>query len=232
MPIQYSLQENPLVKDATVYKAVVTPIDSVSQTEIAKRILERGSTVGEADILAVLSLYNQVVVSYLQEGYNVNTPLTNFKASINGNFTGMADRFDSARHSIKISTSPGSDAQKAMRDVSPEKTESALPAPYLMEFTDITSQTINDILTPGGLANLVGLRLKFDPTHAEDGIYLIDSANVATKIVSVATNKPSELVFMIPAGLAKGDYRLEVRVAYTQAKIIRTGVLDLPLTVA
>lgn len=232
MPVQYYLQENPLIKDATAYRAVTSPIDSVSQVEIAKRILERGSTVGEADILAVISLYNQVVVSYLQEGYFVNTPLANFRPSVNGNFTGMADRFDIARHSLKVSVSPGADAQKAMRDVSPEKVEGSLPAPLLLEFMDISTQTVNDKLTPGGLANLVGSRLKYDTANPEDGIYLVDATNNATKVISVATNKPSELVFMIPAGLTAGDYRLEVRVAYTQAKTIRTGALDLLLTVS
>jgi hypothetical protein len=52
----------------------------------------------------------------------------------------------------------------------------------------------------------------------------------ATKVDGVARNTPGELMLLIPAGLASGDYRLEVRAVFGSE--LRTGALNATLSVA
>ena len=52
------------------------------------------------------------------------------------------------------------------------------------------------------------------------------------KADTVANRTEGTLTFLIPATLTPGNYRLEVRKAYTQEDKIRIGVSDNELTVA
>lgn len=52
-----------------------------------------------------------------------------------------------------------------------------------------------------------------------------------TKVATVQKNKPAQLVFLIPAGLAAGTYDLEVRARIVGGTQLRTGRLDAVLTV-
>ncbi|HUW83231.1 MAG TPA: DUF4469 domain-containing protein [Phycisphaerae bacterium] len=81
---------------------------------------------------------------------------------------------------------------------------------------------------------MTGNRLKFDPNEADEGLYFVADASGETKVSTVQKNKPSQLVFLVPAGLAAGTYHLEVRARMgsgTSARELRMGRLDSTLTV-
>ena len=81
-------------------------------------------------------------------------------------------------------------------------------------------------------AQLSGSRLKFDPAEADEGIYFVSTVAGETKVTTVQKNKPSQLVFLVPA-LAAGTYHLEVRARMgsgTSARELRIGRLDSTLT--
>jgi hypothetical protein len=88
------------------------------------------------------------------------------------------------------------------------------------------------VLTPGGMGQVVDHRLKFDPTDANQGVFFVAEGGGATKVDVVGRNKPGELMFMVPAGLASGDYTLEVRATIHGSEDVRTGALDATLTVS
>ena len=104
--------------------------------------------------------------------------------------------------------------------------------PDLQEYMDINTGTTNSILTPGGIGQVVGSELKFSAANADEGVFLVHEAGTETKITVLATRTEGKLVFSIPAGLATGGYRLEVRRAYGNAGSIRTGVLNEQLQVS
>jgi len=87
------------------------------------------------------------------------------------------------------------------------------------------------VLTPGGMAQVTGHRLKFDPADAAQGVYFVAEGGGETKVDVVGRNKPAHLMFIVPQGLAPGDYTLEVR-ATVYSEDVRTGALDAVLTVS
>ncbi len=89
----------------------------------------------------------------------------------------------------------------------------------------------NSVLTAGGMGQLTGHRLKFDPADANQGIFFVAEDNSATRVEIVGRNKPGDLMFTVPA-LSPSDYRAEVRVIMSGGVQIRTGALLAMLTVS
>jgi hypothetical protein len=49
--------------------------------------------------------------------------------------------------------------------------------------------------------------------------------------VTIIRNKPSQLIFMIPANLPPGSYSIEVRAVFGDKGAVRTGTLPAKVTV-
>lgn len=225
MAIKYYLQPNPITPDPNDQSARVVSNQVHDLESITKEMLKRGSTVTEADVLAVLKVFFEVVTDEVAEGNNVNLPLVNIKPSVNGVFTSATDSFDASRHITKASITAGILLNQKMSGAVVEKTTQATAGPVLIEFTDINSQNTNSILTSGGIGQIIGEELKFNPANAAEGIYFVASDGTATKVAIVASRTEGKLVFSIPT-LAVGTYTLEVRKGYGSATIVvRTGSL-------
>jgi len=148
-------------------------------------------------------------------------------------FNGATDKFDQTRHSLDVGANPGSRVRKTVRDNgSVVKDEAVKPAPNPIELRDIGSDTTNDQLTPGNIGQLSGSRLKYNPDNPDEGVYFLPvGVGGETKVTTVQKNKPAQVVFLIPAGLVRGQYHLEVRARISGGTELRTGRLDAVLTV-
>jgi len=221
-----------LTSDPHDYLARVVSSSTAEMEDVIDRMIEQGSTVVKADILSVLEDYHTAIENMVLEGVHVLTPGANYGASIKGIFNGQDDTFDPSRHQVRASVSPGSRFRKAMDErAQPSKQEAVLPRPSLLEFTDLNSEERNSVLTPGGMGKMVGHRLKFDAEDPAQGIFFLAAEGGETRVAVVGRNKPAELMFMIPADLAAGDYTLEVRAGFGEEEI-RSGALKVPLTVS
>jgi hypothetical protein len=225
--------ENHLTSDPDDYMAMVQPTNTAELEDIINRMIDQGSTVVKADILSVLEDYHQAIESMVLEGQNVNTPGANYGASIKGVFNGQADSYDASRHQVRATVSPGKRFRKAIEGrAQVTKGEAVTPRPNPLEYTDLNSEARNSVLTPGGMGRLVGHRLKFDPTAADQGIFFVAADDTETRVEVVGRNKPAELMFLVPDSLPAGEYTLEVRATMRNNDDVRTGALDVPLTVA
>lgn len=226
MAIKYYLQPNPITPDPNDQSARVISNQVHDLESITKEMLKRGSTVTEADILAVLKVFFEVVADEVAEGNNVNLPLVNIKPSVNGVFTSATDSFDASRHIKKASITAGILLNQKMSSATVEKTTQALTAPVLIEFMDINSQNTNAIVTSGGIGQITGEELKFNPDNAAEGIYFVAADGSAIKVTVIASRTEGKLVFSIPT-LAVGAYTLEVRKGYGSSNaMVRTGSLQ------
>lgn len=113
-----------------------------------------------------------------------------------------------------------------------EKVLQTIAAPAIIEFTDVNTQNNNSVLTPGGIAQVIGEELKFNPANAAEGIYFIATDGTATKVDVIASRTEGKLVFSIPNSLTPGSYVLEVRKGYgTTNIVVRIGSLQESLQV-
>lgn len=230
MPIRYSLRKNPLTPDPNDYMATITSTRSVEMNDVIDYIIDRGSTVTKADILSVMEDFQEALAVFIRQGASVVLPFSHYTASMKGKFDGPDDIFDSTRHSVAINIKPGKLIREVLKKgLTVEKQEAFTPSPNLSEFTDFNSGEKNSTVTPGGMAQILGYRMKFNPGIEENGIYFVKEDGTATKVTIIGQNKPSELMFLIPQELTSGVYTLEVR--NKVGKSIRSGKIGTPLSV-
>jgi hypothetical protein len=234
MSIKYVLRENKLVEEANVYSANVQISASVGLEEIADRIVDQGTTVRKADVLAVLENAVQACDTMLLDGMRVNFGgLVDLFPRIKGSFDGPTDIYDPARHQVDVAAQPGSRVRRDFREnATVEQAEAKKPVPSLVAYGQTPAPAQAAHVTPGTIGTIAGYRLKIDEAQADEGIYFVSTTGTYTiKVASIQKNSARQLVFLVPALDEAADWYLEVRTRYTPEGELRTGRLDGILTV-
>jgi hypothetical protein len=229
MGINFSLFRNSFSSEANQYRAIVQSSGTIDYDHIVNLVVKQNSTVTRADVLAVLDNFFTVIEDALLLGFNVNTPGINGRVSIKGNFEGQNDGFTPGRNRVEASFSPGPRLRRAIQQAEVQKQEGGERLPRPLDYTDLNSGELNSQVTPGGMAQVTGYRLKFDPGDPNQGIFFVNGS--ATRVSVVGKNGPMALMFLVPAGLTPGDYSLEIR-STTSNGTLRTGVLPETLSVS
>ncbi|MDR1352089.1 MAG: DUF4469 domain-containing protein, partial [Treponema sp.] len=88
---------------------------------------------------------------------------------------------------------------------------------YIDEFIDVTTEAVNETLTPGGMFNISGHKIKVEGDKPEVGVYFVSVADPAVRVKvegHLAENAASKVIGIIPA-LATGAWKLEIVTQYT-----------------
>jgi hypothetical protein len=233
--LQYTLVENLLTAAPNDYTAQPVNVRTHDLEEIFKRISARYPGLTPAQIAAAVSEFFDEIYAITEEGDAINTPLVNTQFSMPKTYESAMDSYDPKRHSLKLNLTPGKRLRDAVRKVKPEKVIVAEPLPHILEVKDITSDTVNEMLTPGGVVQLRGGRLKFLPAEANNGIFLINEQGDSIKLTVIVENKPARLIAVLPTDILQGDYFVEVRTSWTTAgkpaKTLKQGRFNRILTV-
>jgi len=233
MTIFFALYPNNLTQDPNDYYAVVQPAHIRSNKDIADRIVAMGSTVTRADILSVLNDRDEAVRAMLLDGDRVNTSLVSLYVTIKGVFDGPTAPFDSSCHQFALVSIPTRDLTQWVQVNSRAQQVSAdRPEPEPLRFIDVATGEMDSVLTPNSVANIIGRRLKFDASDPQQGVFFVAADGAASPAPMIAKNSPSELIITTPAGLAAGNYTLEVRAILPGNTEMRTGQLPFTLTVS
>lgn len=232
MPIYYSLAKNLLTNGANNYRAVIQSMDTVNLDQVIERMIAHGCILSRADAESTINHFFDSVESYLLDGFRVNTREINFAVSIKGNFNGKTDSFDPARHTIEAVTSPGAQLRRIIHmHARAQKDLVGQVRPELLEYTDWNSGERDSVLTPGGLGQIIGQNLKFDPSQPEQGIFFVTPEGSFHQAGIISHNTGGQLTFLVPISLTPGDYTLEVRTGLSQGAL-RKGSLEATLTVS
>jgi hypothetical protein len=232
MPITYYLQPNPVTPDPNDQSARIMPNTVLSLDDVISKMTKRGTLVTETDAKAVLNLFFDVVTDEVADGNFVNLPLANIRSGISGVFDSATDTFDSSRHLVRATLSSGLLLTEKLQNPKVEKTLQPMPSPVLLEFMNINTNTTNSLITPGGIGQLVGEELKFNPQNAAEGVFFVRPDGTEVRATVFATRTLGKLIFNLPTTLTTGNYTIEVRRAYTKDNLIRKGTLQETLRVA
>ena len=230
--IHYPLRQNEVLAGEGKCTAQVRRLDPVEMEELADYIVQRGSTVGRADILSVLNDYQDTIETLLLMGMSINTRTARFRVAIKGVFDGQTDGFDSSRHRIVARVSAGSQLRAAIGvQARVVKDNAPWHGPNPLQYHDVVSQTQNKTLTPGEGGYLAGRLLRFDPADPLQGLFFVAADGSRTRAERILRVKPSEVALIAPA-LPAGSYKLEVHSAANGSGEVLVGVLEAPLTVS
>jgi len=223
--LRFFLLDNPLTPDPKDCRAQVLTAGNRTMDDIIDIAMKRGSLVTRPDLKAVLELVFEVMTDEVAEGYSLSTPLCHVRQSIRGVFENDDAVFDPSKHEVRPSITAGALLEKKMRDVIPVKDTATKAVPILRKLYDQVSGSNEGEITPGSMAILKGSRLRWDALEADQGLFFIDSAHAETKVDAVLEASPSKISFQIPAGLATGNYTLQLR-SRSYSTLMRTGILD------
>lgn len=231
MPIKYSLYQNPFTKDTTPdYYAKTKASGKKDLDRVIQQMMIQGSTLTEADIRATLHEAIRAIEILLADGQRVNlNGLVKLWPGISGSFKDDTDSFDKRRHTFTINADADAKlVKKVLNKAKLSKQTGAIPSPTLRQFVDTKAGPKQIVASLGGIGQLIGYRLKFNPEQEDEGIFFIHKETKAvTKVSAVQDNRPRQLVFLIPSELeTEAEYWIEVRTRVGHSSELRAGRLD------
>jgi hypothetical protein len=232
MSLRYALFNNPFSPGTDELTARVMNIETVEFSEIMKMLTRRGLTTTDTETESVIKELVYTINELISSGKAVNTPIANFRPSIKGIFLHPDERYDPQKHKVHLNCTPGKDIEIDDRHLEFEKIRPETAKPLVDLFVDYTTRTENSLITPGSTAEIKGELLKIDADDVLQGVFFIAGDDTETRADAYLHNKPSHLIFNVPASLPAGEYRVEVRNKVNRSNLIQRETLNQKLSVA
>lgn len=197
---------------------------TADKQRLISEIMEINPGLERETVEAVINLEQRVLKKLLLTGYRVNTGLFSAVAQ----FTGTVENnvFDPARNSIRIAMTQGKELREAIEATTVNIVGEKGSAMYVAGGTDTATSLsgFTATATAGRNFTLTGQPIKLAGDDPSVGITLTDAEGEVTRITDdmIALNQPSKLIFLIPAGLADGEYKLTVTTQYSSGQLLKT----------
>jgi hypothetical protein len=216
--IRAKLYPNYLHNVEGAYLARTDDEASLSIEQVCAAMKNRGGYTGSyEDAVEHVKLFFDEAAYQLCDGFSVNTGYYSLHPRIGGTWESPADPCDPAKHPLRFSFR----ALKPLRDLAAHIEVLiegvAETAGFIAEVTDVTTEAVNETLTPGGMIAIEGHKIKIAGDNADCGVYFVSAANAAQRVKvtgHLAENTASKIIGIIPA-LAAGQWKLELVTQFT-----------------
>lgn len=233
MKINYVLHPNLMTPDPDDCKATVVNRTTFNLDDVVKQLTSEGSILKQTECYAVIDAFLRKLGLNLAEGISFRSDYFSLGIEMSGVFINDKDKFDANRHMVYPNLKPGKPWKDSLANIQFEKVTADENKPRPENIIDLKSKTIDQILSPGGMAEVQGTLLKIDETTTDEGIYIIsENGGGETRVNYLYNNYPKSLQFEIPEGLSAGTYKIEVRNRAHSGKSLRIGRLEQSLNVA
>lgn len=220
MPLKISIRENHLPASAAQSPFIVFSNSSdVVEFDRFVDIMAKGrTTLTKTDILAVMQLYREELQNQLSEGRTVKTPTGSFFLSASGSMESVDESFlprdQENNHEVRLHHRPEKSFEDAvvagLKVVRAEKPDLSSPKVTVVQSAGADPSAA---IHAGGMIQVKGLRLRFDPKEASQGIFFIDGTGVETRSPFYPMILPATVLASVPASLGAGAYALAFRAA-------------------
>ena len=191
---------------------------ALSIEQVCAALKNRGGFTGNyQDLVENVRQFFDEAAYQLCDGFSVNTGYFSLHPRIGGTWESTLEPYSAAKHPVRFSFR----ALKPLRDLAGHIEVLiegvADTAGFIAEVTDVTTEAVNETLTPGGMFTLAGHKIKVAGESADCGVYFVNAAAPADRVkVSghLADNTAGRIVGIIPV-LAAGQWRVEVVTQYT-----------------
>jgi hypothetical protein len=198
----------------------------------------RGTDISSEILLASYNLLKTCALDRIRRSQRVAFGLGIFYTEPAGSFIGDSAKWDSSKNQLVAHVLPSKELREALKSLEVEVLGMAQVANVINSVTDVFTGQENVCLTRGGMAHVIGNKIKIVGTNPEVGLklrYLSDDTVWTIPETSIGINDPSRVSFVVPSDLQPGDYRLSIVTQHsgggTELKNPRTVTLDIDLTV-
>jgi hypothetical protein len=157
------------------------------------------------------------MVYQLCDGYSINFGYFSLHPRIGGTWENALEPFDRKKHPLGFSFR----VLKPLRDLTAfiEVNIEGLAETngFIAEIVDVSSEAVNETLTPGGMFSLAGHKIKVAGESADCGVYFVNADAPAQRYPArghLAENTPHKVIGMVPE-LAAGNWQVEVVTRFT-----------------
>jgi hypothetical protein len=196
----------------------VVHIASVTEDELIARTVEEGTDLKSETIKAAYNLLKRVALKAVCRGEIVNFGLGYTTLDVEGSFIGDAPQWDGKTNRLTARITASKELREALKATPVRVLGKAQEGNVINAVTDVATGKANEVLTPGGMANIKGNKIKIAGDSPDIGLFLTnqDTAEaVAVPMTAIGANDPSKIAFVIPATLVAGNYLLSIVTQYT-----------------
>jgi hypothetical protein len=225
------LYDNPLTERPDDRYGRVINIASVDVDTLIERAINNGFN-GNADSMnaSYLAIKHEAIKAATR-GEIVTFGLGHTAIDVEGSFIGDAPQWNPEVNKLVAGITPIKELRDALKQTPVKVIGMAPNQSAIVSVTDVASGKVNELLTPGGMANIKGTRIKIVGDKPAIGLFLTNHDSQETMQVpatAIGLNDPSKVMFVVPADLAAGTYQLSI---VTQFCANSTRFLNEPRTV-
>lgn len=221
----YDLRENVITQNVEEdYVAIPRRLLSLTPKDLAARIAEERTEYRAETIENIVNIYEEMLMKVLCGGNSYVSKVMLCQPSITGIFpgTGLADPEKNKCH-VNMSMAPEFRKkleEEVVLEYSGRKLD--LGGANIGEVLDMTTGKTDGTITPGGMVQLKGNKIK---CVNQDGtgvgrLMVCNESGSCSEIDTIGVNEPSRIIFIFPDGFVPGEYRLEVETYYTRSSVL------------
>ena len=171
----------------------------------------------------VVRLYHRVLTDLVLAGYEINAELFYMTPE----FRGVVENgvWNPEKNSIYVSLVQGKTLREGIAQTSVEILGEKQDVMYIAGGEDAATRAPGNTATAGRNYILTGRMLRVAGDDPSVGVTLTDSEGEVTRLTAdmLAVNNPSQLVILLPATLADGEYTLTVTTQYSgSGRLLKT----------
>ncbi|MDR2741413.1 MAG: DUF4469 domain-containing protein [Treponema sp.] len=217
--IRVKLYPNYLPNVEGAYIARTDNEASLTIEEVCAALKNRGGFTGNYDDLVehVRQFFAETVYQ-LCDGFAVHAGYFSVHPNVGGTFDKATEGHDTGKHPVTFRFRTRAPLRALAERVVVEVEGLADSSGYIDEFIDVTTEAVNETLTPGGQFSVSGHKIKVAGDNPDVGVYFVSAADPARRVKAaghLAENAPHRLIGIIPASLAPGAYTLEIVTQHT-----------------
>jgi hypothetical protein len=194
----------------------------LSIRDVVASLKNRAGFTGKAQ--DALDYYDQVMAEakyQLCDGFAVNFGPFSVHPHVGGTWERENEAGDRIKHPISFRYRTRSELQLLTTQIEVEVDGIADVSGYIDEVTDVTTESVNEIITPKGIFIVTGSKLKVAGDDAAVGISFVlatDSTQYALVDGNLALNTPVQLIGTIP-DLPAGKWKVRVVTQWTSGGV-------------
>ncbi len=198
---------------------------------IYKEMFNKTTGIQPETIQHVVQLYHRTITDFLLTGCTVNTGLFYASPSFQGVYK---DAWDPEKNSIVVNFQTGKELRESIAQTKVVILGQKASAMQIDHIINLKTKAEDGNAPRGGGIRIEGRELKVVGDAEEVGVFLVNALDVEEQLLDeqILTNKPSELVLLIPNDLTEGAYTLRITTQYsgTQRLLKTPRSIEVPIT--
>jgi hypothetical protein len=215
--IRVKLRPNYLTNVEGLYTAFTDSEAALSVEETCASLKNRGGFTGNYDDLVEhVKQYFGEAAYQLCDGFAINTGCFSIHPNVGGTFDKITEGHDAKKHPVTFRFRTRAPLRALAEHIVVEVEGIVDAQGYIDEFTDVSTESENEALTPGGIFSLAGHKIKVTGEDPETGVYFVSEADPAVRVKAgghLAENAASKLIGTIPA-LSDGKWKVEIKTRF------------------